>query len=94
MSICRWMLRFLFCILLLSSGDTGGCSPLGPASLSSAGLLPDDVEVDVDVDLGLPALATLVDGVAAVAWGLLAPAGASSVGTLGCTILIPLSLQI
>jgi len=62
------MLLFLFCTLLLSSCDTGGCSPLGPASLSSAGLLPDDVEVDVDVDLGLPAL-VLVDGVVAGAAG-------------------------
>ena len=69
MSICLWMLLFLFCTRLLSSGDTGGCSPLGPASLSSAGLLPDDVEVDVDVDLGLPVLAALVDGVAAGAAG-------------------------
>ena len=37
-----WMLLFLFCILLLSSGETGACSPLGPAPLSSAGLLGDD----------------------------------------------------
>ena len=66
------MLRFLFSLrLLLSPGDTGGCSPLGPASLSSDGLLLDDVDVDDDVDLGLPVLGALVDGVAAVAAGAL-----------------------
>ena len=66
------MLRFLYWILLLlSPGDTGGCSPLGPASLSSDGLLLDDVDVNDDVDLGLPVLGALVDGVAAVAAGAL-----------------------
>ena len=62
------MLLFLFCILL-SSGDTGACSPLGPASLSSAGLLGDDV------DLGLIVPNVLVDGVVGgVALGLVAGA--------------------
>ena len=69
MSICRWMLRFLFWILLLlSPGDMAGCSPLGPASVSSDCLL---LDVDDEVDLGLPALGALVDGVAAVAAGAL-----------------------
>ena len=62
MSICRWIDRFLFWVLLLlSPGDMAGCSPLGPASVSSDCLLLDDVDVDDDVDLGLPALGALVD---------------------------------
>ena len=51
------MLLLLFCTLLLSPGDTGACSPLGPASLSSAGLLGEDG------DLGLLVPDVLVDGV-------------------------------
>ena len=52
-----WMLLLLFCTLLLSPGDTGACSPLGPALLSSAGLLGEDG------DLGLLVPDVLVDGV-------------------------------
>ena len=73
------MLRFLFSILL-SSCATGACSPLGPApaSLSSALLLVDEVDLGLDVlDVSevLLSAAVLMDGVVggvAAALGLVA----------------------